>query len=405
MSKRRVRARMRSSTATRPGAPGRSRADGRALERREDVCATQLEPGRSERFELVERARDGVVGLQVEPRAVVERRSRRAVGVPQHRGRELPGRRDHCAVGERELERRQRAPVAQLHRHRDRAVAPHDASPAQAALDPVDVPARDAGVRRAQVRVQLRSLAAQPGEAEQGEQRVPERGRPQSDATLERERDAERAERRLEREPDALDRRADDRDLLRGDAGAHEAEDLVRDELERSSPTRALEEPQGRVERAPSRGLGEQLALDVRERRWEELVGARRQLDDVPVRKERQIVDRPPQRGVRRTAGLVGQRDVHVRPRGERLEESPLGTGEVLEAVGEDRRAAPGSRGRRSAARSLGVEARRDPRRLGARAPRGTPRRAGRAARRRPPGRGGRRRARQAFVPVHPHSR
>ena len=152
---------------------------------------------------------------------------------------------DRCAVGERELEWRKRAPVAELHRHRARAIAPHHAAPAQAALDPVDVPARDAGVRRAEVRVQLGSLPAQPGKAEQGEQGVPERGCPQSDATLERERDAERAERRLERQPDTLDGRADDGDLVRGDAGPHEAEDLVRDELERSSPTRALEEAQG----------------------------------------------------------------------------------------------------------------------------------------------------------------
>ena len=42
-------------------------------------------------------------------------------------------------------------------------------------------------------------------------------------------------------------------------------------------------------------------------------------------------------------AGLVRDRHRHLRARRERLEQSPLGAGQILEAVREDRRAAPGT--------------------------------------------------------------
>ena len=114
--------------------------------------------------------------------------------------------------------------------------------------------------------VELGPLAVEPTEPEEGEQRVPERRRAERDAALERHRDAERAEGRLEREPHALDGRADDRDLLRRDPAADETEHLVGDELERAARAGALEEAERRVERAPRRRVGEELPLDVGER-------------------------------------------------------------------------------------------------------------------------------------------
>ena len=225
VSKRRVRARRRSSTATRPGSPARSRADGRPLERREDVVAAERDARRADRLELVERAGDGVVRPQVAPRPLVERRR------SSSRARCAASRPRAAATASSGLAR-QRArsssgsgrPSRSSDRHVDRAVAPQDAAAAQASLDPVDVPAREARVRGAQERVELRPLAVAPGEAEQGEQRVPERRRAERDAALERERDAERS-RRPPRARAARARRTGRRSAISsgGDAAARRA--------------------------------------------------------------------------------------------------------------------------------------------------------------------------------------
>ena len=88
--------------------------------------------------------------------------------------------------------------------------------------------------------------------------------------------------------------------------------------------------------------VGEQRPLDVRERRREELLGAWRELDHGLAGERGEIVDRPAERRVDGAAGLVGDRHVHLRARGERLEQAPLDAGEVLEAIREDRAVSPG---------------------------------------------------------------
>ena len=69
---------------------------------------------------------------------------------------------------------------------------------------------------------------------------------------------------------------------------------------------------------------------------------ARRQLLDAPGREPREIDGRALERGKGRPRRLVRERDSHVRPAGERLEQAPLRRGQVLEPVGVDRPAVPG---------------------------------------------------------------
>ena len=80
----------------------------------------------------------------------------------------------------------------------------------------------------------------------------------------------------------------------------------------------------------------------MRERGRGELVRARRQLLDPAAGERGEIGGRARQRGEGGAARLVGKRDADVGAAGERLEQRPLGGGQVLEAVGEDGLAAPG---------------------------------------------------------------
>ena len=91
--------------------------------------------------------------------------------------------------------------------------------------------------------------------------------------------DPERAEHRLERRAPAIDRGYDERNLLGRRPVAQEREQLFADELERPADARAFEEPNGAVDRdRRRRTLGEQRALELRERRRAVLGGARREL-------------------------------------------------------------------------------------------------------------------------------
>ena len=160
---------------------------------------------------------------------------------------------------------------------------------------------------------------------------------------VDRVRNAERAERGLERRAPALDARADDPDRLRRRPGAQQREQLLADQLQRAARTRALEEADGAVERNRRRRLvAEQRTLEVRDRRVRRLAGARRQLLDAPGRKAREIVGGAAQRRERGTARLVRQRHAHLGAGRERLQQRPLGAGQILEAVGEDRLPVPG---------------------------------------------------------------
>src|SRR5581483_7839273 len=94
-----------------------------------------------------------------------------------------------------------------------------------------------------------RSPSVRPGEAEQREERVPERRRGETHAPFDRERDLEGREHRLDGYPPALERRDDERDLLGRDAAAEQCEHLVADELERGARAGAFEEAERAVER------------------------------------------------------------------------------------------------------------------------------------------------------------
>ena len=82
--------------------------------------------------------------------------------------------------------------------------------------------------------------------------------------------------------------------------------------------------------------IGEERALEVRERRPAHVAVARRQFLDPVAGETLEIFCGAPQRRERRPGGLVRERDAHLRAGGERLEQRPLRARQVLEAVGED---------------------------------------------------------------------
>ena len=135
----------------------------------------------------------------------------------------------------------------------------------------------------------------------------------------------------------------DEADRLGGDAAADQREQLLSDELERTARAGALEEPDGAVDRLRLAVLvGEQAPLQVREGRMCELAIAGRQLLDRAAGEPGEVLGCALQRCERRPAGLVREGHGHLGPGGERLQQRPLGPGQVLEAVREHRRALPG---------------------------------------------------------------
>ena len=160
-----------------------------------------------------------------------------------------------------------------------------DRASAQPALDVVDGRAREARVRRAEEREQLAARRVRPRVAQQLQQRVPERRVAETHPRLERARNAEAAEHRLERRAPAVERRRDERDPLGGRARAQQCRGSPR----RSAPAcRAGRRPRrsARRRRSPRRRrrLAEERALEVRERGMRVLGRARRQLLDAPGR-------------------------------------------------------------------------------------------------------------------------
>jgi hypothetical protein len=172
---------------------------------------------------------------------------------------------------------------------------------------------------------------------------VAERSLAQPKRRLERVGHPERAERGLDRRAPALRRGADERDLLRCEAAADQCEDLLGDELDRAPRSGALQEADRSLERRRRAGrVDEERPLEIRERGrvYRGAVGWRKLLD-VPLRQAGEVLRSRPQRLEGGAAGLVGQRDRHVRSSGESLDERPFGPGQVLEPVGEDRLAVP----------------------------------------------------------------
>ena len=73
---------------------------------------------------------------------------------------------------------------------------------AQAALDEVDRVTRNAGERRAQIGEQVAARSSEPCEAEKRAERLPERGLPEPELSVDRARDAEGAECGVEQQAD-----------------------------------------------------------------------------------------------------------------------------------------------------------------------------------------------------------
>ena len=103
----------------------------------------------------------------------------------------------------------------------------------------------------------------------------------------------------------------------------------------------SLEEAHRAVERRRRGAVVEEVALEMSEARRQVGVRAGSELDDVATRERAEVGDRPRERGKRRPARLVRQRDVHLTARRERLDQAPLRSRQILEAVREDRGAVP----------------------------------------------------------------
>ena len=213
---------------------------------------------------------------------------------------------------------------------------------------------REAGIGGPQEREQVAPAAAEPRVADDREQRTTEGRMRRPERPVERVGNAERTEGRLQGRAQALDRRADDQDLLRRRAGAEELEDLVGDQLERGAGAGALEQADRALgRRRRRRRILEQSPLEVGEGRVRVVGVARRQLLDPPGCEPRQVGCRTLERREGEPPGLVLQRHGDVHPPRERLEQSPLRAAQVLEAVGVDRTAVPGGELVRDPARGV----------------------------------------------------
>ena len=198
-------------------------------------------------------------------------------------------------------------------------------------------------IRRAQEAVEVRASAVEPDEPEERGQRLAELGLREPQAALDRERDPQRRERRLERRPHTLDARADDRDLFRAHAGAQQGENLLADELVGDARAGSLEEAKLAGERRRlGRIVDEERAFEIGQSRLRPVGPAGRQFLDPAAAEGREVGRRPLERGEGGAAGLVRKRDGELGTRGEPLEQRPLGAGQILEPVREDRAPAPG---------------------------------------------------------------
>ena len=191
-----------------------------AFERRDQLVRRQLLTEPLPALELVQDPRRRLVRAQVETRPLADGRRLQPVGRPRHR----PGQRadgvDRGRGSAEELERRQRMPVAQANGLLLDTFTGLDGAAAQPALEVVDVIAPEARVARAQEPVEIAAVAVLPLEPQQREKRAAVWRLVEPQAPLERERDPQRPQDRLERRAPAVEGRDDDRNLLRRGAAA-----------------------------------------------------------------------------------------------------------------------------------------------------------------------------------------
>src|SRR5207248_9467051 len=116
---------------------------------------------------------------------------------------------------------------------------------------------------------------------------------------------------------------------------------LLGDELQRAAQARAFEEAERAVERRRRCGLAAQAPLEMRENRLPGLLAGSQLLDGSGGQRA-QVLGGAGERREGVAARLVGKRDREVAAGGERLDERPLGAGQVFEPVGEHRAAVPG---------------------------------------------------------------
>ena len=332
-----MRARRRSSTATRPGSdagahPHREARHG--LHRRVAV-------DRPEHAQVVHSLEHGPRRRDVDPRG-----GGHEAGVERARGARHGAREGREAVkrvlgGGEAIEGRIALGPGELDDGGPGLLVARDPAAAHASLGVVDPPAGDAREGAAQVREEILALASGPGVAQRTEERDAERGLRQRHAGVDRDRDAEGGERRLERCPVPGGRGHDDADLLGGRPGPDQRRCLGRDHVGDAAPSAGLEQAHraGRVRRRTGRGVGEERPLEVGERRMVEVVG---RIELADRRALRELLQQRAHRRVGGPVGLVRQRNGHVRPRRERPESTHLGDGHVLEPVGEHRPLAPG---------------------------------------------------------------
>jgi hypothetical protein len=282
------------------------------------------------------------VGPQVDPARRVRRRPLDAVCALQHLGRELPHRHDRISRLPQLLQHRQGC-VAQPFCLLDHPLRRLHGAPAQPSLDEIDRPSLEPGERRTEEAEEVVPRPSCPGETQHRGKRVDERRLREPELAVDGVRDAEGAEHRLERAANPVVAGHHEPDPLRRRPGAGESEHFLGDELERAATPCTLEEADDSVDGWRIAGLvGEECTLEMGQRRRREFGIPGRQLLDRAVSETGEILGRPPKRREGGTARLVGERHRDFGPRGQRLEQRPLRSGEVLEAVGEHRLAVPG---------------------------------------------------------------
>ena len=160
---------------------------------------------------------------------------------------------------------------------------------------------------------------------------------------FDRVRDLELIQSCTERGTPALGRITDNGDSIGCFSGSEDGNELTCEELGGAASSSALQKAKRRVERRSRRGaVGEELALEVKQSRRRAPIGRPGKLLDRARSKTRKILDRPLESREGCPSRLVGDRDCDIGPRGQGLQQGPLGSSQILEAVREDGLVVPG---------------------------------------------------------------